>query len=144
MKAEKILLPIAAIAVIYLLMAKKAVGTLQYFVNKIGFDFSGITPIVNLQVGVQNPSNESFQIKSFVGSLTVSGVYVGQVSSFAVVDVPAASQVFYPLQIRVGLIGIISDVSEFLQKGGESKSVEFTGFVNASGVVLPINLKYSL
>ena len=105
---------------------------------------------MRISIGIQNPSNESFQIKSFVGNLFAAGTdnvpyKVGTVSSFESLYVPAAAQVVYPLYIRLNLLGIVSDIFNTIQQGsGPSHTVTLEGTVNASGIVAPVSLTYKI
>ena len=53
-----------------------------------------------------------------------------------------ASESDYPLKVRLSLLGVVSDIAQLFQSGGVSKTINFQGYVNANGVVAPINLSY--
>jgi LEA14-like dessication related protein len=142
---NKILLVAGAALAYWFYTKKQAIGLLNYYIANVGLSFDGFTPILRLNIGIQNPSNASFVIKDFVGNLVANGNNIGTMSSFVPLDVPAASQVVYPIYVRLNLIGIVSDIVNLIQnKSGIAQDIELTGFVNASGVVAPIDLKYKL
>ena len=145
MKAEKLLLPIGAIIALYLFLAAKAVSTLNYFIQGVALKFDGFVPVLNLSIGIQNVSNESFEIRSFVGNLILDGQTIGTISSFAVVPILPASQTIYPISVRLSVIGAVTDIISLLQgNSGAPKNIDIVGNVNASGVVAPVNLSYKI
>lgn len=124
---------------------KKAIGMLNYIITGVGLSFEGITPVMRLSIGIQNVSNESFVIKSFVGSLTCNGFQIGNISSFTPVTVPAVSQITYDVYARLSLIGAVQDIVNLIQqKSGIAQTVIITGYINASGLVAPVNLSYKI
>jgi len=124
---------------------KKAIGLLNYIISGVSISFDGITPIMRLSIGVQNVSNESFLLKSFVGNLTANGFVIGNVSSFVPINIPAASQVNYDVYVRMSLIGVVQDIVNLIQqKSGMAQTVKLDGFVNASGIVAPVSLSYKI
>lgn len=137
---------IGAAFIAWLLIAqKKAIALLSYSVEKVGVSFDGITPLLRLDILIQNVSAETFTIQSFVGNLLVNGYQVGTISSFTSLTIPAASQVVYPVVVRMSLIGVVSDLVNVITKGsGTSQVIQVNGFVNASGIVAPINLNYKV
>lgn len=145
MKSKDILLG-AGIFIAWLVYSqKKAIGLLNYFISGVAITFEGITPIMRLSIGVQNVSNESFLIKSFVGNLVANGEVIGNVSSFVPMQIPAASQVNYDVYVRMSLVGIVSDIVNVIQKkSGIAQTVTLNGYVNASGLVAPVSLTYKI
>ena len=145
MADNKFLIIGAAALAYWYLTKKKAIGFLNYYIQGIGLTFDGFTPIMKLNIGIQNPSNTSFTVKDFVGNLSCNGNNIGTMSSFTPMEIPAASQIIYPLFIRMNLIGIVSDIIALLEnQSGIEQDIELTGFVNASGIVAPIDLKYKI
>lgn len=139
------LLGIAGIAAAMYFSTKKAVGLLNYYISKVELSFSGATPILRLTIGIQNPSNETFQINSFVGNLLANGYVIGNVSSFEKLTIGPASLGLYKLTVRLSLIGVVSDIVNAIQQGsGTTQTITFKGAVNASGLLAPVNLQYKI
>ena len=145
MNKSTVLLGIAAVAAWFLYTQKKAIGMLSYSIQSVGLNFDGLTPILRLNILVQNVSQEAFVINAFVGNLVSNGDTIGTMSLFGQYAVPAASQSILPIDVRLSLIGVVSDIVNVIQKGsGIAQNVSLTGYVNASGVVAPVNLTYKI
>ncbi len=68
---------------LYLWNLDKAASNLIYFPGRItGFSLNGLSPVITLELIVQNPSNVSFTIASLAGNVTSDGTQVGNVSDF--------------------------------------------------------------
>ena len=144
LQARKLILPALAVAAYYAFVTKKAIGMLSYYIKGVGLSFDS-GPLLLLNVMVQNPSNSQFIINDFVGSLSVDGQNIGSISSFTKLTVPPASQVTYPIIVRLNLIGVVSELVDLIQKqSGLSMQINFSGFVNASGITAPVNMNYKI
>lgn len=142
---NKLLLVAGAGLAYWYFTQKKAISLLNYYVHGVDVDFDGLSPIMEIDIGIQNPSNTSFYIRDFIGNITANGFTIGNMSSFIPKEVPAASQVIYPVRVRLNLIGIVEDIVKLIQaKSGISQTIVVNGFVNASGIVAPINLSYKI
>lgn len=146
MKGDKIVFAGVAATIVYFLLAKKqAVNLLNYFINGVSIDFEGLTPVLKLSIAIQNVSSVSFTIKSVVGTLYNNGKEIGTVSSFNTLLVPPISQVPYKLNIRLSLLSIVSDLIMVLQqKSGATQKLTFAGWVNAEGLLTPVNLDFTI
>jgi hypothetical protein len=129
----------------YLMQQKKALDILNYYIASVGLTFDGVQPILTLHIGVQNVSNASFTINSFVGNLTANDKTLGTASSFIPILIGASSQTTFPVQIRLNLIGITSDIIAILNgQSGLQQTIKLQGYVNASGLVAPVELTYKI
>jgi hypothetical protein len=127
------------------LSRKKAIGLLNFFINKVGVKFEGFTPILRVDIGILNPSRESFTIKSIAGNIISNGYSLGTVSAFDTVEIKATSQAVYPVYIRVNAIGAGADVINMITHGvGNGVTVTFKGTVNASGITAPLDISYKI
>lgn len=144
--SNKLLLIGAAAVAYYLYTQKKAIGLLSYYIKSVdGVSFSGFTPYLDITLAIQNPSNTSFTVKDIIANLTVNGNNVGSISSFVPLEIPEASEVPYPLQIRLNLIGLTQDLITLIQQqSGNAITINLQGYVNASGITAPINLPYKI
>lgn len=141
------LVVIGAIAIVAIAIAsrKKAAGLLNYFISGVAIRWDGVVPIMRIDLGIQNPSNQDFTIKSLVGNVTANGYQIANVSAFDTVQVKAASQVIYPIYLRLSFIGVVADIVNLITTGnGTTQSISFKGTVNASDVVAPIELNYKI
>lgn len=145
MKVKYILIP-AGLLIAWLVFAQqKAINLLNYIITGVKLSWDGITPILTVALTIQNVSNEKYTVNSFVGTLTSGGTMIGNVSTFVQTDIPASSQVSLPLQIRLSLIGVVSDLVALINQGsGISQTIVLNGYLNASGILAPINLSYKI
>lgn len=123
---------------------QRSAGFLEYVVKNVGLSFPGATPILNVEIGIQNPSNTSFVVSAIAGTLYANGEPLSNISSFAEVNIPAKTQAIYPLDFRLSLLGIVSDIVKIFSSGGIAQQLEFKGTVNANGAAFPINLKFQI
>lgn len=145
MKAKNLIIPVLAVAAYFVYTQKKAIGLLNYYIKNVGLSFDGSTPLLLLNIGIQNPSNAQFVVNDFVGNISANGNNVGTIYSFTKLIVPPASQVVYPVIVRMNLISIVSDIINVIQTGsGISQNIVLTGVVNASGIVAPVTLNYKI
>lgn len=142
---NKILLLGGAAIAYYLYTQKRAISLLNYYIHGVALDFQGLAPILKIDIGIQNPSNTGFEVRDFVGNLVANGNNIGTMSAFTPLTVAPASQVIYPVYIRLNAIGIVEDIIQLIQsQSGISQTIALTGYVNASGIVAPINLTYKI
>lgn len=145
LKPSHLILPIVGLVAAGLLLMKKGAATLGYYIQKVGISIDGFTPILRLDVGVQNPSNQSFTIRSIAGSVTVDGQPVGTVSMFETIVVAPVSQAIIPVYIRLSPLAIVSDLVSIITKGsGIPKTIVFNGYVNVNELVDDVQLTYKL
>lgn len=140
MKLPGIFLILGVFVAIVAFSKQKAVGLLNF--NISGFDarFDGFTPVITVKVLVQNPTNESFNVRAITGYLSANNNDIGNVSNFTAVTVPPAAQVIYPLDIRVSLFGVIADLWNAIKGSGFSQSIKFDGIANVDGVSVPVTI----
>jgi LEA14-like dessication related protein len=144
-KINKLLIIGAAVAAYFLYVQKQAIGLLNYVIGSVALSFNGLTPVLKINVLIQNVSNQSFTVTSFVGNVNVAGSSIGSMSSFTEVVIPPASQVTYPVYATLNLLGAVSDLVNLIQSGsGTSTTITLKGFVNANGIVAPVSLDYKI
>lgn len=145
LRTSQLLLPVAGLLVIGLLLQKKAAAALHYFIKGVAISFEGITPVLRIDVMVQNPSNQSFTVRSIVGSLFADGSKIGDASLFQTVTIAPNSQSVLPVQVRLSPLAIVSDLVSLIMKGsGIPKTIVFNGYVNANEMVTDVNMTYSI
>lgn len=142
---KNLLILVLGIGAYYYLTQTKAISLLTYVIQGVQLSFQGINPVLRVNIGIQNVSNSSFTINSFVGNISSGGQNLGNLSSFAVMQIPAASQVSYPVDIRLNLIGAASDIISLINQGsGNPIKITFNGFVNANNIVAPVTMDYTI
>lgn len=145
LKPAQILLPVAGLLVVGLLLQKKAAGALNYFINKVAIAFEGITPVLRLDIVIQNPSNEGFVVRSITGDITSNGSVIGNASMFQTITISPNSQTLMPVFVRLSPLAVVSDLVSLITKGsGIPQTITFKGYVNANEIVSDINMTYKI
>lgn len=140
----KILL-LGGVAVAFIALRKKAaVGTLRFVLRSVGADFSSpLAPKLKLTLGVQNPSNSNFNLKSVVGDLSVNGNYFANVNAFKSVDIKSNSETLLPITVEPSIGNVVTSVLQLIRlKGKTGLNVSLVGTVNADGVAYPLNTAF--
>jgi len=136
----------AAGLIAYSLLRKSAaLGTLNFFpagVRDLSFD--GVTPVITIGLAAQNTSNQNFTMNSIAGNVFANNYFVGNVSSFEPLTIPANKQTIIPIKIRLSLIGIVNDIIRAFQTNNISQVLELESFANVDNLQVPINLKYKV
>src|SRR5574337_399054 len=145
MKVKDVLIP-AGLLIAWLVFAqRRAINLLNYLIEGVSLSFDGITPVLNLEIEVQNVSNENYTINSFVGALYSGQTLIGNVSTFTPVKILPSSQTKMTLQIRLSLISVVSDLVNLIRQGsGIAQTLTLNGYINASGIVAPIMITYKV
>lgn len=129
-----------------------AANKLQFFVSKVAVRFSGITPILDIILGVQNPTNETLRIGSIIGDLYINGDFAANVSGFQLTDIKGLGVSYFPISARLSVSGVVSQVLSIINSissGGGIQSlinqtISFKGYVNAEGLTIPLNFQYKI
>ncbi len=133
------------------LRKKGTADKLQFYVHKVAVRFSGLTPILDIILGVQNPTGEALRIGSIVGDLYINGSYVAAIAGYTMTDIKALSASYFPISARLSVFGVVSqamDIVKAITAGGISSLVNqvlaFKGFVNAEGLTIPLDFSYKV
>ena len=116
---------------------------LNYTISGMGLSMSGINPVMSINLVVQNPTTEVFNVTAIVANAALNGEPLGNVAGFTPVSIAATSQANVPLTITISGLSLISDVVNILNgTAGVSALLHITGTVNANGTLLPIDVQY--
>jgi LEA14-like dessication related protein len=118
-----------------------AAQLLNFSIANAQVDLSGSNFYLTVNVVVQNPTGESFNVKSLSGSLTVNGNFLGTVSNFQPAVIAANSQAIYPLTIQIALIGAGLDLYQIINDGEKDIVANISGTANANGFAIPVNVQ---
>lgn len=129
---------------LYFFKLKRTIEGLNYYVAGVDLKFDNNTPVLRIDLGIQNPDENSFTIKSIVGNLYANGYPIGNVSSYNQALVPPAGNVIYSLYIRLSLINIVSDIVSIFTGGGIRQRIEFSGTVRIDNITAPLDFEYIL
>ena len=98
-----------------------------------------LNPLINVEMAVQNPTNQTVSIKSITGSLSVNGEYVANVSAFGEQIISPNTESILKLTARPSASGIFSSIRELLTTPMGQLTTTFTGSANVDGFVVPIS-----
>jgi LEA14-like dessication related protein len=146
LKVAPTLLLFAGGILAYSLFRKSAAGgDLVFFPKGIrALKFEGSTPVLEMNLGIGNTSNQSFTIKAIAGNLYTNGIYIGYVSNFNPVQIPPTSEAILPVSIRMSLIGAVSQLIDGLTNGSWSQDLELDMKTNVDNLVVPVVIKYKI
>lgn len=144
--ALKLLLAAGAIVAFSAFQKVNASGSLNFYpasINQITFD--GMTPVANIGLAIQNPSNQQFVIHSIAGNVYANDYLIGNVSSYINQTIKANSQAVYNLNIRFSILGIVNDIiRSFENKSGINQILELQANINVDNFTIPLKVKYKV
>mgnify|MGYP001608090947 FL=1 len=102
--------------------------------------------MLDIYIGVQNPTGGTFTVQSAVGKVYANENYLGDLSSFTLTTVKPNQQTFFVASLRMSLIGLAQEVYNAISQGLSTVSfnLKFNGTVNVNGVPVPIALGYKI
>lgn len=135
-----------AAAALYVLSKLSFAGNaarLNYTVSGMGLSMSGLNPVMSINLVVQNPTNQIFNVAALVANVSLNGQPIGNVAGFQPVSIPATSQANVPLTVTISGLSLVSDVVNILNgSAGVTALLHITGTVNANSTLLPIDVQY--
>jgi LEA14-like dessication related protein len=96
---------------------------------------------VSMDINIENPNANNFDIKSFVGSMFVDGKQVGEVKMFGDYNVKANSEQVVPLQVRPNISVYRAALNSIVK--GKSR-ITFSGTINVNNHAIPLSISYSV
>lgn len=123
----------------YLLYSKVNTGASLQFLP-LGASWNGGT--LQIQVGVQNPTNGSLSLTSLAATAYVNGTASGNLSDFTPALIAPNAQTPIVLNFQPSIIGIAQDVVSELNSQG-AMTIAVKGTANVNGVALPVNLNFT-
>jgi len=135
-----------AVAALYVLSKLSFAGNasrLNYSISGMGLSMNGLNPVISMNLVVQNPTNQIFNVAAIVANVALNNEPIGNVAGFTPVTIAAASQANVPLTVTISGLSLISDVVNILNgTAGVSALLHITGTVNANATLLPIDVQY--
>jgi LEA14-like dessication related protein len=126
---------------------KLAVDGLNVYADEkgLGARMDGITPIISFRIAIQNPSDESAQVRYFSGYVTANGYTIGNVNSFEPVVIRPNATTYMRVEARMSLLGVVSDIFNAISNhAGVSQDMQLRASMNVGGITLPVNLAYKV
>lgn len=96
---------------------------------------------VSMDINIENPNANNFDIRSFVGSMYVDGKQVGEVNMFGEYNVKANSQEVLPLTVRPNISVYRAALASIVK--GKSR-ITFSGTINVNNHAVPLSISYSV
>jgi hypothetical protein len=96
---------------------------------------------LHVQIGVQNPTNDSLQLQSLAGTVAINGTTAGNISDFTPALIAPNAQTPITLSYTPSIFGIVSTVVNQLNNGGPI-NITVNGTANVNGIPLPVNLTF--
>ena len=97
-----------------------------------------LSPTINLEIAVQNPTNQRIVVKSISGTVYVNDKYLANVSSFGDQVIAGNSESILKLTARPSGLGVFQSVRELLSTPIGQIQVRFSGSANVDGINVPI------
>ena len=96
---------------------------------------------VSMDINIENPNSNNFDIRSFVGSMYVDGKQVGEVNMFGEYNVKANSQEVLPLTVRPNISVYRAALASIVK--GKSR-ITFSGTINVNNHAVPLSISCSV
>ena len=125
--------------------AGSTAGAVLYLPGKIKFSgFSGLDPVIEFDLKIQNVTPISFTVNSFAGEIYYQNKYVANISSFYKQTVAANSQTIYKLKAIVSLGGFGTQIVQAIRNKNRNFAIDLKGSANINGVPVPVQITYKI
>ena len=130
---------VGGVAAIYLLSKLRFGQKANFMLRSLRPGGTLLAPTINVEMAVQNPTNQTITIKSITGSVSVNDKYLANVSAFGDQKVLPNSESVLRLTARPSAVGVFQSVREILMQPIGTSSASFQGTANIDGIVVPIS-----
>jgi len=96
---------------------------------------------LHIQIGVQNPTNDSLQFQSLAGTVYINGTAAGTITDFTPAIIAPNAQTPVTLVYSPSLFGVAAAVINLLNNG-DGVTIGLKGSANVNGVSIPVNLTF--
>lgn len=124
----------------YWLYSKANAGLNLQFIP-LGASWAG--SMLQIQLGIQNPTTGSLQFTAFAATATVNGNIIGNLSDFVPTLIAPNSQTPVVLNFSPNYIGLASDVLNEIANPGSTVSIGLRGTATVQGVAIPVNINFT-
>jgi len=130
---------VGGVAAIYLLSKLRFGQKANFMLRSLRPGGTLLAPTINVEMAVQNPTNQTITIKSITGSVSVNDKYLANVSAFGDQKVLPNSESILRLTARPSAFGVFESVREILTQPIGTIAASFQGTANVDGLVVPIS-----
>jgi LEA14-like dessication related protein len=95
-------------------------------------------PSLLISIQAQNPTNQSFTIKSIVGNAYCDGYLIGNAFLFSPFTIEPNSQREFIITIQLSLINTTTQLLDAIENGHFKKEITIDGKFNVDNLVIPI------
>jgi len=103
-------------------------------------NMSFLSPTVNLQVQVNNPTTTTSEIQNIIGDLFIDGANVGTVYGITPITIRNGANLIN-IPVTISYFGIADLIQKFNKKGFQLK---FTGRMIVDYISIPLNFNYTI
>lgn len=134
-----------ALVALYLVGRSRLATNVKVLFRGLSFGGGLRRPTVTLRFGVQNPTDQTANVRSIVGQVDANGRPVADVSGFQGITVGPNTESILSVQAQPAAVGIVQTVADFLrQKERGPVKITFTGTANVDGLNIPLNQSVNL
>jgi len=134
---DKGLLLIGGAVAIWLLSKANTGQHLQFI--PLGANWDG--GALGIQIGVQNPTNDSLQYNSLAAQVSANGTVVGNLSGFVPKLIAPNQQTTVDVNFTPNILGALSTIFNQVTHGGGVR-IGINGTANVNGISLPVELTF--
>lgn len=132
----------AGVIVFGKLQAAGTANRLNYVFKRITADFQSAWIVqVNVDIEIQNPTSNSFVIKSMSGNLYLNDQYIGNASNFTATQIAGNAATNYRISVQLNTLSMPATVLSFIDNfSGVTAKID--GTINVDDLAVPITLTY--
>ena len=130
---------VGGVAAIYLLSKLRFGQKANFMLRSLRPGGTLLAPTINVEMAVQNPTNQTITIRSITGSVSVNDKYLANVSAFGDQKVLPNQESILRLTARPSATGVFQSIREILTQPIGSIAASFQGTANVDGLVVPIS-----
>lgn len=112
--------------------------------NVKSMSFVGSTPVLVVSILIQNTSQESISVDSFAANAYTDGTFIGNVSNFTPVVIPASGSIEVDLTLQLQALSIVNTILSAFQYKNFQKTVRLEGYAHVSGLQVPVDLSFTI
>jgi LEA14-like dessication related protein len=138
---NKFLIPIVAIgaAAFFLIRRTQFAKNLNFIIRGVKLTGRWLSPRIEIEIGIQNPSNQTANVKSMSGVVRWNNAEFANISSFNNVTIAPNGETKIKVNAEPSVMGIYETAKKIIKDGLRGR-IEITGSANVNNVQLPFNI----
>lgn len=118
--------------------------SLSFKVRNLRYDITNPSPLLFLDIGINNPTGRTISVKSVSGTVSVDQENVARVFQDDPVKIIPFNETVFTIPFTIDIANAISKIIDIIQNGTSMTVVRFIGSVNLEGFLFPVNVSYQL